>query len=358
MVIKPFSLNVNSFSKGNQSDLLEGAPERYSSGRQTKVTQKIDTWSLGCVFSIAATWVVLGCQGIGQFSILRQRAFEKAVEGQLSDDARQRSTLQGEGDYFHDGRDVLSEVKSWHEVLRGAVRKTDAITSRVLDLVDEKMLIGNAEHRTKAKSLCADLKEIYAQIDKEASETKAQDSMPKSVMEALFAVDKEAPSRFLEQAMPERGRLSAHLRPSSGDPRRDRSRTGIKLMKTSHRSETFESTLGSQSGEERSPESQFDGQDDTESVKLQGPTDAGLGISVPYSPQADQNDHPPDDIPPSEHHRPLHKRTLSETHFQTISEAYEELHSQSWTIAGLKIKKAPKDPFLARHFDKRDIVSS
>lgn len=301
--------------------------------------------------------MVLGCQGIGQFGILRRRAFEKAIEGQLSGGVQQSSTMQATGDYFHDGKDVLSEVKSWHEVLRGAVRKTDTITSRVLDLVDEKMLIGNAEHRTKANSLCADLKDICPQIDRENSEGKAQDSMPKSVMEALFAVDKGAPSRILEDAMPGGGQLPKHFRPSSGDPRRDRSRTGIKLMKTSHRSETFESALGSQSEEERSTESQLDDQQYRDTIRLQHPADAGLGISVPISPQAGRNDHPPNATPSPEHHRPLHKRTLSETHFQTISQAYEELHSQSWTIGSLKIKKPPKDPFLARHFDKRDIVS-
>lgn len=315
------------------ADSVLGAPERYSSS-QTAVRQTIDTWSLGCVFSIAATWVVLGYQGIGQFSILRERAFKRVIEGQLSHDLQQESTLKGGGDYFHDGKEVLTDVKGWHDVLRSAVRNTDTITSQVLDLVDKDMLIGSAEDRITAKDLCTRLKQISTQIDAAACGAGASDPVPESIMEALLVVDKEAPSRFLDPATPARRRLS-------GLPRTQSRISDIRLMKTSHRSETFESALGSQSTDDNPPNSYFDVQDHAPvgEVSL---ANSGLGIS-------------PTNAAPQPH-RP-HKRTLSETHFQTIFQAHEELEKQRWKFGGLELKGPPRDEFLGRHFDKRDIVS-
>lgn len=36
--------------------------------------QSIDIWSLGCVYSMTATWLVLGYEGIEQFGNLRETA--------------------------------------------------------------------------------------------------------------------------------------------------------------------------------------------------------------------------------------------------------------------------------------------
>src|SRR5436190_15235802 len=52
------------------------APERLDKGYP--VSQRVDTWSLGCVFSLAATWVVLGYGGIHQFERLRKEAVKAA----------------------------------------------------------------------------------------------------------------------------------------------------------------------------------------------------------------------------------------------------------------------------------------
>lgn len=58
-----------------------GAPERHAGIIKTldPVAQTIDIWSLGCVFSIAATWVVLGYQGIRQYNWMREKAISKII---------------------------------------------------------------------------------------------------------------------------------------------------------------------------------------------------------------------------------------------------------------------------------------
>jgi hypothetical protein len=333
--------------------LALGAPERYSSSL-TAVRQTIDTWSLGCVFSIAATWIVLGCQGIGQFSILRERAFKKVIEGRLSHDLQQDSTLEGRGDYFHDGKDVLTDVKSWHDVLRSALRKTDSITDRVLDLVDKHMLIGSAEDRITAKDLCTQLKQISTHIDVGACGPGAWDPIPESVMEALLVVDKEAPSRFLDPATPARSWLPRLPPTTSSDRRSSKSRiSDIQLMKTSHRSEIFESALGSQSTDDKPSDSCFDVQNH---APVEGVNMANSGLDISPTNTTVLSAHLLNDPAAPQPHRP-HKRTLSETHYQTISQAHEELEKQRWKLGRLELKGPSKDEFLGRHFDKRDIVS-
>lgn len=147
------------------------------------VSQTIDTWSLGCVFSIAATWVVLGHEGVRQFTELRQRAINKIIE-QAGHPNVNRHTLN----FFHNFEEVLPEVKSWHEYLRSVLRKSDIVTSSVLDLVDKEMFVGDASCRIKAADLCERLDRIKSQIQTEAT------APPKAIVEALLEVD-EAPPR-------------------------------------------------------------------------------------------------------------------------------------------------------------------
>ena len=58
------------------------------------------------------------------------------------------------GDSFHDGSEVLPEVTHWHTYLRQVARRSDDLTRRVLDLVDERMLIGDPERRAGVDEIC------------------------------------------------------------------------------------------------------------------------------------------------------------------------------------------------------------
>ncbi|TGJ84445.1 hypothetical protein E0Z10_g4314 [Xylaria hypoxylon] len=138
------------------------APEKFTYRPERlvepEVTQGSDIWSLGCVFSIAATYVVLGKEGVKQYRLLRQSAIE--VLG------------IGVGDPFHDKEQVLKVVTDWHKYLRNTIRKDDCYTAKILDLVDSRMLIIPGEQRITGATLSEKLK----RIDEEA--TQSTDEVP------------------------------------------------------------------------------------------------------------------------------------------------------------------------------------
>jgi hypothetical protein len=117
------------------------------------ITQSIDIWSLGAVFSVAATWAVLGPMAVYQFSHVRQIAIHQLVANATGRDLPLV-------DYFHNGSELLLEVKSWHEYLRYSIRKNDTITCQVLDLVENGMLCEKPEQRQTAAQVGRKLTEI------------------------------------------------------------------------------------------------------------------------------------------------------------------------------------------------------
>ncbi|KAI8948186.1 hypothetical protein F4801DRAFT_558150 [Xylaria longipes] len=145
------------------------APEKFTYRHERlvepEVTQGSDIWSLGCVFSVAATYVVLGKEGVKQYRLLRQKAIE--------------SLGIGIGDPFHDKQEVLSVVADWHKYLRNTIRRDDCYTARVLDIVDTRMLITPGEYRISGASLSQELKGI----DEEA--TQSTDGFPDYIAEFI-----------------------------------------------------------------------------------------------------------------------------------------------------------------------------
>ncbi|KAL8922484.1 MAG: hypothetical protein Q9172_003549 [Xanthocarpia lactea] len=229
-------------AKGEKKDPKEfvlGAPERHPGRRDTMsaVSRAIDIWSLACVFSIAATWVVFGYPGIQQFRKVREKAISQIVSAPSQPQRSQISTSISAGDYFHNGRQVLEVVTDWHKVLRNALRKTDTVTSGLLDLVDQRMLLGIASSRIKAKDLCSELKKIIVQ-----SKAGTRIEMPGNIMETLLEADTDAASSVL---------LTTASKPAEhqhgADNRKARKSRLLEqpLMKTAHRSEGLKSVLAS-----------------------------------------------------------------------------------------------------------------
>ncbi|KIW28384.1 uncharacterized protein PV07_08052 [Cladophialophora immunda] len=144
-----------------------GAPETKPDERyRPAVSRAVNIWSLGCVFSVAATWVVLGASGVRRFDKLRQLEWEKAAT---------RRAISGEGvqagdgwlrDSFHDGKDVLPEVLEWHAFLRRSARSSDTITATTLDLLDTSVLLGDPGKRLQIRSLCSALYKIRQTAEK------------------------------------------------------------------------------------------------------------------------------------------------------------------------------------------------
>lgn len=121
-----------------------GAPECYRVGGDIEgirllVTQGVDIWSLGCVFSEAVVWLVYGKDFLSEYR--RQRGIKTAQTYSFRD-----------GDCFHDGREVLTTVTEIHKDLTDGIRPCDHVSRATLDMITKEMLI-DPDGRSPAKCL-------------------------------------------------------------------------------------------------------------------------------------------------------------------------------------------------------------
>ncbi|KAF2688224.1 hypothetical protein K458DRAFT_176815 [Lentithecium fluviatile CBS 122367] len=180
--------NLSPFPKiiAEGGTITYAAPERYARARNrpVEVTQSVDLWSIGCVFSIAATWIVLGYQGVCQFQEVRRGAIKDIIKSQ----ARRHPEQQiDEGDFFHDGRDLLPVVKQWHKYLHTSLRQTDHVTGAILDFTETNLLIAGRKMSTN---------DLYNGLQKLLDKCK-KDPLPndlKDLWERLLDLDENAQS--------------------------------------------------------------------------------------------------------------------------------------------------------------------
>ncbi|KAL1619885.1 hypothetical protein SLS54_006484 [Diplodia seriata] len=121
-----------------------GAPETYRNDSlvgpaSLRVTKSVDIWSLGCVYSEAATWLVLGKEGLQKYRADRKEETDKIPNHK--DDAS-----------FHNGEKMLSSVERTHHHIVERKRRTDHITRAVLLNMVQEML-GEESARPTAKQL-------------------------------------------------------------------------------------------------------------------------------------------------------------------------------------------------------------
>lgn len=169
---------------------------------------------------------MLDWPGVSLFQEVRYRAIKKLRETRLS--ASQGTSAQPQSDCFHDGHDVLAAVKEWHKYVRTAIRKTDNITSKVLDLVENEMLLAIPEQRTNASSLCVRLPEFIPR--------RTPNLLPEGLTSLLGEIDQEdvysgaseRRSQFLAQAASTSYEGDEQGIPKNKDPAR--------RFKTTHRS--------------------------------------------------------------------------------------------------------------------------
>ncbi|KAI0128203.1 hypothetical protein F4776DRAFT_199282 [Hypoxylon sp. NC0597] len=169
-----------------------GAPECDIARRDPSkaVSQSIDTWSFGCVLSVSATWVVLGYQGVLAYHELRKIAIAKLRQRQKRGE---NVTVPVADDAFHNGVDVLPEIKEWHMHIRSLIRKSDTITGLILDLVDEKMLLKESARQSTSEllypALIERLRDAQVYYD-QLVEQRDVSPVTESVKEALLGVEK------------------------------------------------------------------------------------------------------------------------------------------------------------------------
>lgn len=112
------------------------------------------------MLSAAATWIVLGRTLYSKYSSIRQQAIDKL---RTEHELHGQTSVPYCHDAFHDGIRVLPAVLQWHQHLRNSVRKSDTITSRILDLVDSSLLIEHADRRLTSELLCQRLDDILVE---------------------------------------------------------------------------------------------------------------------------------------------------------------------------------------------------
>lgn len=322
------------------------------------MSQNVDTWSLGCVLSLAATWIVFGYQGIYQYQDLRADAFGKVLDAapakiasdpELSathplaqflkdDDASNEPNEPKYFDFFHNGERVLPEVSQWHAVLRVSVRSNDTLTPRILDIIDNSMLRTDGKPPSTAS-------EVWRELDR-LLKTHKPGAMPKetlSVVDTLVRLDAKLPLTV------ENRRTSYS---SSNDSRRERKvkRLSVQpsLMRTTHRSEH----LG------------FKDSGKLEQTTLNAMRDNKAAVALPagssVSPWKSQEEH---DGASSNHQRHF---SLPALRVMNSSDGLENTTPptkppQNVINAYLRNKKnnfKGKDPYLAKYFAQgdRDIV--
>lgn len=112
-----------------------------------------DIWSLGCVLSIAATWVILGRPGIRQYRDLRLNASAAQLQPAPSN-PNFSGTRIIKTDRFHNGVEALAEIRQWHDFLRTTCRPIDTYTIKVLKLIEDHLLLADPRGRFKAADVC------------------------------------------------------------------------------------------------------------------------------------------------------------------------------------------------------------
>ena len=104
-----------------------GAPECYRPDVDTErcslaVKQNVDIWSIGCVLSEAAIWVVRGWDGLEEYR--RRRRLETKEVPNFE-----------EGECFHNGVETLAVVREMHRDLDEEIRRADHITQAACSMI-------------------------------------------------------------------------------------------------------------------------------------------------------------------------------------------------------------------------------
>lgn len=115
----------------SQGTRTYGAPECYRGADFThivplSVRPSVDIWSLGCICSEAAVWLVRGQDGLQKYRKSREEALRKIPNFR-------------DQDCFHDGSRVLECVTQTIEELRQNIRMDDYVTAGILDLIDDML---------------------------------------------------------------------------------------------------------------------------------------------------------------------------------------------------------------------------
>ncbi|KAI9687319.1 MAG: hypothetical protein M1822_002362 [Bathelium mastoideum] len=144
-----------------------GAPE-HDRARERKeleeVSQAIDIWSFGTVLLLAVTWVVLGNKGIEHFELVRKVAIAKL---KAKKERGENVSVPSAEDAFHNRIEALPELRNWCQHLNQCARHCDVFTSRILEMVEDKMLCKEPTRRITCEKLVERIEELLDMAEKQ-----------------------------------------------------------------------------------------------------------------------------------------------------------------------------------------------
>lgn len=103
---------------------------------------------MGCILSEACVWLVAGLDGI--------EAYEKRRAKEIQQD--RQMTEAGHTSCFHSGLNRLREIDMTHKKVCERLPEYDDITPKVIEMIEEKMLLPDADSRKTTLLLCRELR--------------------------------------------------------------------------------------------------------------------------------------------------------------------------------------------------------
>ncbi|KAF7544091.1 hypothetical protein G7Z17_g10225 [Cylindrodendrum hubeiense] len=150
-----------------------GAPEcshhaTYTQRGPHRITTEADIFSMGCVMSDAAAWVVGGQSGRDEYRKKRANETKEIPSFNRS----------GHDGCFHDGVYALNAVAEMHDAINDSVSDFDFITPGVLKLAQDHMLLRQGDGRWVASELREKLTTIKQAAVEETSPTQERQNTP------------------------------------------------------------------------------------------------------------------------------------------------------------------------------------
>jgi hypothetical protein len=160
-------------------------------------------------------------------------------------------------DAFHDGREILPEVRHWHNYLSSIMRDSDTTTLLVLQAVERTMLLEHPQKRSDSTALCKELNDILV-LARHAADKKEHTAMTRgmstheTVLQALLTVDNKSPANTIQPSQQEMTKSHRGSRLSivqdrdhraSGRKGKSERIDNIPLAKTAHRAELLQNEL-------------------------------------------------------------------------------------------------------------------